>query len=134
MYARLTGKTPFVIYQGAWNVMNRDFEREIIPMAREEGKTATPFIIQSSTFAIGLALAPWSALAGGKLRTDEEEKRREESAEEGRHGYMGPDWKRNEKEVKMSRALEVVAKEVGTEHITAGLSSSSRHSYTLTIL
>jgi aryl-alcohol dehydrogenase-like predicted oxidoreductase len=29
--------TPFVIYQGAWNVMERSFEREIIPMARSEG-------------------------------------------------------------------------------------------------
>jgi aryl-alcohol dehydrogenase-like predicted oxidoreductase len=29
--------TPFVIYQGAWNVMDRSFEREIIPMARSEG-------------------------------------------------------------------------------------------------
>ena len=29
--------TPFVIYQGAWNVMDRAFEREIIPMARAEG-------------------------------------------------------------------------------------------------
>ncbi len=28
-----TGKTPFVIYQGAWNVMDRSFERDIIPMA-----------------------------------------------------------------------------------------------------
>ena len=29
--------TPFVVYQGAWNVMDRSFEREIIPMARSEG-------------------------------------------------------------------------------------------------
>ena len=29
--------TPFVIYQGAWNLMERSFEREIIPMARSEG-------------------------------------------------------------------------------------------------
>ena len=29
--------TPFVVYQGAWNVMDRAFEREIIPMARAEG-------------------------------------------------------------------------------------------------
>ena len=36
-YARDHGKTPFVIYQGLWNVMKRDFEREIIPMARAEG-------------------------------------------------------------------------------------------------
>ena len=36
-YARFTGKTPFVIYRGAWNILERDFEREIIPMARSEG-------------------------------------------------------------------------------------------------
>ena len=36
-YARLTGKTPFAIYQGAWNVFSRDFERDIIPMARSLG-------------------------------------------------------------------------------------------------
>ena len=36
-YARDNGKTPFVIYQGNWNVMQRSFEREIIPMARTHG-------------------------------------------------------------------------------------------------
>lgn len=42
MYARTHGKTPFVIYQGSWNVMDRDFEREIIPMARAEGFSRYP--------------------------------------------------------------------------------------------
>lgn len=37
-YARDHGKTPFVVYQGAWNVMERSFERDIIPMARSEGR------------------------------------------------------------------------------------------------
>ena len=37
-YARLTGKTPFVIYQGAWSIMQRDLERDILPMAIAEGK------------------------------------------------------------------------------------------------
>jgi aryl-alcohol dehydrogenase-like predicted oxidoreductase len=36
-YARQQGLTPFVIYQGAWNVLDRSFERDIIPMARAEG-------------------------------------------------------------------------------------------------
>ena len=36
-YARMSGKTPFVIYQGAWSILQRDFERDIIPMARAEG-------------------------------------------------------------------------------------------------
>ena len=36
-YARQNGKTPFSIYQGAWSILEREFEREIIPMARSEG-------------------------------------------------------------------------------------------------
>ena len=39
-YARDHGKSPFVIYQGAWNVMDRAFERDIIPMARSEGRSS----------------------------------------------------------------------------------------------
>ncbi|KAL5498361.1 AAD14_8 [Sanghuangporus vaninii] len=101
-YAKAHGKTPFVIYQGAWNVMERSFEREIIPMAR----------------TLGLALAPWNVLASGHLRTDEEEKRRMTSGEKGRM-LFSEEWKRTENERKISAALEKVAKEVGTEHITA---------------
>ncbi|KAL5512625.1 hypothetical protein ACEPAG_3278 [Sanghuangporus baumii] len=101
-YARDHGKTPFVIYQGAWNVMDRSFEREIIPMAR----------------TLGLALAPWNVLAGGRLRTDAEEQKRLASGETGRTTFR-PDWLRTEDEKKMSAALEKIAKEVGTEHITA---------------
>lgn len=67
MYARQTGKTPFVIYQGAWSVLLRDFEREIIPMAREQG----------------MALAPWNVLHGGKIRSDAEEERRRKTGEGG---------------------------------------------------
>ncbi|SJL15593.1 probable Aryl-alcohol dehydrogenase [NADP(+)] [Armillaria ostoyae] len=88
--------TPFVVYQGRWNVMERSFEREIIPMARE----------------FGMALAPWDVLAAGRFRTDEEEQRRKETGEKGRT-IFGPDWERSEIEVKMSKALEVVAAEVG---------------------
>ena len=40
MYARTHGKTPFVIYQGAWNIMKRDFERDILPMAVSEARTS----------------------------------------------------------------------------------------------
>ena len=49
-YARATGKTQFSIYQGRWNVILRDMEREIIPMARH----------------FGMAIAPWDAIGGGK--------------------------------------------------------------------
>ena len=100
-YAVDHGKTPFVIYQGAWNVMERSFERDIIPMARRWG----------------MALAPWNVLAAGKLRTDAEEKRRLESGEKG-STFMSPNWMRNEREKTMSAALEKVAGEVGAKSIT----------------
>lgn len=51
MYARAHGKTQFSIYRGRWNVLVRDFEREIIPMAQH----------------FGMALAPWDVMGGGKL-------------------------------------------------------------------
>ena len=56
----MAGKTPFVIYQGAWSVLQRDLEREVIPIVRAEG----------------MALAPWNVLARGRVRSDEEEERR----------------------------------------------------------
>ncbi|KAF8260676.1 NADP-dependent oxidoreductase domain-containing protein [Lactarius quietus] len=100
-YARDHGKTPFAVYQGKWSVLERSFERDIIPMARYEG----------------LALAPWGVLAGGKIRTDADEARRRESGEKGRSVFSN--WERNEEERNMSLVLEEVAKEVGVEGITA---------------
>ncbi|KAG8214443.1 NADP-dependent oxidoreductase domain-containing protein [Butyriboletus roseoflavus] len=101
-YARDHGKTPFVIYQGQWNVMQRSFERDIIPMCK----------------AHGMALAPWGVLAGGRLRSDEEEERRAQSGEKGRTTF-NPEWKRNVAEKAMSAALDKVAKEVGAKHLTS---------------
>ncbi|EIM85931.1 Aldo/keto reductase [Stereum hirsutum FP-91666 SS1] len=95
-YARDHGKTPFVIYQGQWNIMKRSFEREIIPMAR----------------TLGLALAPWDVLGAGKIRTDAEEARRRESGEKGRM-IFGPEWERTADEKKVCAVLEEVGKEVG---------------------
>jgi aryl-alcohol dehydrogenase-like predicted oxidoreductase len=45
-YARDHVLTPFVVYQGCWNVMVRDFQRDILPMCIEED----------------MALAPWGAV------------------------------------------------------------------------
>ena len=56
-----------MIYQGSWNVMQRDLEREILPMLRTEG----------------MALAPYNVLASGKIRTDAEEERRRQTGEKG---------------------------------------------------
>ena len=87
MYARLTGKAPFVIYQGAWNVLERDIEREIIPMCRAQGLSPVPLpsvkLTDHVCTCVGMAIAPWNVLAGGKIRTDEEEERRRQSGERG---------------------------------------------------
>lgn len=102
-YAVDHGKTPFAVYQGAWNVMDRAFERDIIPMARQWG----------------MALCPWNVLAGGKLRSDAEEERRRQN-EKGRDVFGGG-WERTPEEKKMSDALEKVANEIGGgTSLTAG--------------
>lgn len=82
--------------------MDRAFEREIIPVTREWG----------------MALAPWNVLAGGKLRSDEEEQKRKDSGEGGRD-IFGTGWERSPAEKIMSNALEKVAREVGGS-VTAG--------------
>jgi len=101
-YAKDHGKTRFSIYQGNWSVLERSFERDIIPMARSEG----------------LALAPWGVLGGGKIRTNAEEARRRETGEKGRTAF-NPNWERSPAEKNVCDALEEIAKEVGTESITA---------------
>jgi aryl-alcohol dehydrogenase-like predicted oxidoreductase len=110
-YAKEHGSTPFSIYQGKWSVLERSFERDIIPMARAEG----------------LALAPYDVLGGGKIRSDAEEARRRETGEKGRTVF-GPNWERTEEERKVCLVLEQIAKEVGVESITAGALSLSKTS------
>lgn len=102
-YARDHALTPFCIYQGQWNLMQRSFERDIIPMAREEG----------------MALAPWDVLAAGKIRTDEEDKARYEAGAKGRFISADGKWERGEKEIKIVRALEKVQAEIGAGSIQA---------------
>jgi aryl-alcohol dehydrogenase-like predicted oxidoreductase len=101
-YAKDHGKAPFCVYQGRWSILDRSFERDIIPMARSEG----------------LALAPWGVLGGGKIRTNAEEARRKESGEKGRMVFS-PDWERTPEEKKVCDVLEEIGKEVGTESITS---------------
>ncbi|KAI9041425.1 aryl-alcohol dehydrogenase [Aspergillus affinis] len=99
-YAKMAGKTPFSVYQGRWNVMQRDFEREIIPMARQ----------------FGMALAPWDAVGGGKFQTKKALEERKASGE-GLRKLMGSE--QGEDEVRMSEALAKVASEHGIESVTA---------------
>ncbi|KAF5314730.1 hypothetical protein D9611_007046 [Ephemerocybe angulata] len=101
-YARCNALTPFCVYQGRWSILDRSFERDIIPMARDEG----------------IALAPWSVLGGGKIRTDAEEERRKQSGEGGNSFYTS-EWLRTPQEKAVCDALEKVAGEVGAKHINS---------------
>ena len=47
-YAIDHGKTPFVIYQGAWSIMLRDFERDILPMALAEGESLFRLVVRTA--------------------------------------------------------------------------------------
>ncbi|KAF5316843.1 hypothetical protein D9758_017997 [Tetrapyrgos nigripes] len=121
-YAKMAGKSPFVVYQGKWGLADRSFERDIIPMARANGTFSKSFFASNRQYLprtpVGLALPPWNVLGGGRIRTDEEEERREKTGEKGRQ-LFGPEWKRTPEEVKISRALEKIAKEIGAKNITA---------------
>jgi aryl-alcohol dehydrogenase-like predicted oxidoreductase len=100
-YAKQQGKTPFSIYQGRWNVILRDMEREIIPMARH----------------FGMAIAPWDAIGGGKFQSKAALEERKKN-NEGLRNMMGND-KQSENEAKISAALEEVAQEHGIKSVTA---------------
>lgn len=97
-YARAHGKTPFSVYQGKWNVMMRDFERDIIPMARH----------------FGMALCPFGTLAAGKLQTKKQVEARKMAGDTLRPMYTA---EQTELEQKASEALEKVAAEHGIESI-----------------
>ncbi|KAI0595673.1 putative aryl-alcohol dehydrogenase Aad14 [Biscogniauxia sp. FL1348] len=99
-YARAHGKTPFSVYQGRWNLMKRDFERDIVPMARH----------------FGMALAPWDVLGQGKLQTRKEVEARRARGERLR-SLRGED--QTEEEIRTSDALAKVAAEHGIESVTA---------------
>ena len=79
-----------------------------------------------------MALAPWNVLAGGKLRSDEEEEKRRQTGENGRTLALAPtDWQRNEKEKMVCKALEKDAAEIGAKHITSGNLSITLNSSTI---
>ncbi|KAJ8063412.1 hypothetical protein OCU04_008632 [Sclerotinia nivalis] len=87
-YARDHGFRQFSVYQGRWSAEHRDFERDIIDMAAEEG----------------MGLAPWGALGGGHFKSEEQRK-----SDEGRK--MEPI---TEAAFKISKVLEKIANEKKT--------------------
>ncbi|KAI1483051.1 NADP-dependent oxidoreductase domain-containing protein [Daldinia eschscholtzii] len=68
-YARMAGLRQFVVYQGMWNAAMRDFERDIIPMCRDEG----------------MAFAHTVSWTMGRFQTEEGFKAREQNNEGRKH-------------------------------------------------
>ncbi|CAD6448690.1 19cbb193-7710-4eed-a20a-b2c55a070933 [Sclerotinia trifoliorum] len=87
-YARDHGFRQFSVYQGRWSAEYRDFERDIIDMAAEEG----------------MGLAPWGTLGGGHFKSEEQRK-----SDEGRKMYPP-----SEAAFKISTVLEKIADEKET--------------------
>ncbi|PMD62533.1 Aldo/keto reductase [Hyaloscypha bicolor E] len=94
-YARQNGMRQFSVYQGRWSAEHRDFERDIIPMCKEEG----------------MGLAPWGALGGGNFKSDEQRQ-----SQEGRKmGEASP------AAIKISKVLERIANSHNAEITSVAL-------------
>jgi aryl-alcohol dehydrogenase-like predicted oxidoreductase len=102
-YAKAHALTPFCVYQGRWNLMIRDLERDIIPMCRE----------------FGMAIAPWDVLGGGKFQTKKHIEERQKQGEGLRALRPGAGPGQTPEEEKMSAALEKVAEELDCDSIQA---------------
>ncbi|EIT82230.1 voltage-gated shaker-like K+ channel, subunit beta/KCNAB [Aspergillus oryzae 3.042] len=98
-YARDHGLRQFTVYQGMWNAAMRDFERDIIPMCRDEG----------------MGLCPYGVLNQGRFQTEEGFKEREKR-NDGRNFIP-----LSEHDKKVSRVLEDVANAKGVELLQVAL-------------
>ncbi|CZR60122.1 probable aflatoxin B1 aldehyde reductase member 2 [Phialocephala subalpina] len=90
-YARDHGLRQFVVYQGLWNASIRDFERDIIPMCKDEG----------------MGLLPYGTLGQGRFQTEAAFKERERN-------NPGRKKKPTSLEKAVSKIMEGLAKEKGT--------------------
>lgn len=101
-YAKANGKTQFSVFQGRWNVLRRDLEREIIPMARQ----------------FGMAICPWDVLGSGKFKSRAQLEARQAAGESLRLS-VDEELKftagMSDDQIRMSDALEKVASEHGED-------------------
>ncbi|KAJ5579613.1 uncharacterized protein N7459_005598 [Penicillium hispanicum] len=98
-YARDHGLRQFSVYQGMWNAAMRDFERDIIPMARDEG----------------MALCPYGVLNQGRFQTKEGFEERE------KHNPGRKFIPTSEHDMKVSAVLESVSNEKGVPLLNVAL-------------
>lgn len=78
-----------MISQGSWNLLQRDLERDIIPMCR----------------ANGMSITPYTVMGGGLFRSPEELKARGDKL---RGGYEP-----SEAHLKLGKVLQEIAQEIG---------------------
>jgi len=124
-YAIDNGKTPFCVYQGRWNVMIRDFERDmcgLVSSSLYQGYVRArsdllplPLCSIPMCRQFGMALAPWDAIGSGKLLTQKQLDERKKAGEKFRSGGH----ERTETEIKYAECLAGIAAEHGIESVTA---------------
>ncbi|KAI0838334.1 Aldo/keto reductase [Hypoxylon sp. FL0890] len=95
-YARQQNLTPFSVYQGQWNAAERDIEREIVPLAVDEG----------------MAVAPFGVLGMGYFRTSAQREAEAKAGNTQREGRNVPLVDKPQKTV-MADVLEKIAKARG---------------------
>lgn len=100
-YARDHGLRQFVVYQGMWNAAMRDFERDIIPMCRDEG----------------MGLCPYGVLNQGRFQTKAVFEEREKYNHPGRKFIPTSQLDKD-----VSAVLEAIAESKGVKLLDVALS------------
>lgn len=99
-HARLSHLSPFVAYQGRYNLIDRTIERDVLPMAADHGLRAVTWQALASGILTGKYLGPVADAAQAKAGT--------------REGMVhGAGWL-NERAVAIAREVQTVADELGT--------------------
>ncbi|CAI4213535.1 unnamed protein product [Parascedosporium putredinis] len=99
-YARSSNLRQFVVYQGLWNAALRDFERDIIPMCRDEG----------------MGLCPYGTLGQGRFQTATVRAERAKNNPGRKFGAALP------REEQVSAVLEKVGADKGVHMLNVALS------------
>ncbi|KAL2130675.1 hypothetical protein VTI74DRAFT_6088 [Chaetomium olivicolor] len=86
-YARDHGMRQFSVYQGEWSAAARDFERDIMPMCRDEG----------------MGLMPWGTLGSGRFKSEPQ-----------RQATGGRNMVATDKHLKVGKVLDGIAKRKDT--------------------
>jgi aryl-alcohol dehydrogenase-like predicted oxidoreductase len=109
--AETRGWTPFSAIQVPYNVVDRDVERELIPMARQ----------------LGLAVTTWAPLAAGLLSG-------KYTSGEGHGRLLRPGWESSEEEKKIARVVDHLAHDIGQSSAAVALNWLRQHAGAIPIV